>query len=52
MLSKKMDTKTKKIKFFAESPKIALGKEISLPRVYFLPRVGEDLSAKRSLPRA
>jgi hypothetical protein len=41
-----MDAKTKKIKFFAESPEIALGKEISLPRA------GEGLSAKSSLPRA
>jgi hypothetical protein len=33
-------------KFFAESPEIALGKEISLPRA------GEGLSTKSSLPRA
>jgi hypothetical protein len=43
MLSKKNGCENN---FFAESPKIALGKEISLPRA------GEDLSAKRSLPRA
>jgi hypothetical protein len=36
MLSKKNGCKNKKkIKFFAESLEIALGKEISLPRVYF-----------------
>jgi hypothetical protein len=35
-----MDAKTKKIKFFAE-----------LPRVYFLPRAGEGLSAKKFLKK-
>jgi hypothetical protein len=41
-----MDAKTKKFKFFAESPEIALGKEISLPRVYFLPRAYPRTLAK------
>jgi hypothetical protein len=47
-----MDAKTKKIKFFAESPEIAIGKEILCRECIFLPRAGEGLSSKSSLPRA